>query len=78
MVLRLNNDHASAAKQQIIDRIKSMTFLCIHCTGPNPIALSVVDFEYHASGPYVTAFFICPDCKNKFTLKIEDLGKVRK
>jgi len=25
-----------------------------------------------------TAFFICPDCRNKFVVKIQDLGKVRK
>jgi hypothetical protein len=35
------------------------------------------DFEYHISGAYATAFFICPDCHNKFFVKIQDLGKVR-
>ena len=70
--------HASLAQEAITDRIKSMTFLCIHCTSQNPIALSIVDFEYHASGPYVTAFFICPDCQKKFALRIEDLGQIRK
>jgi hypothetical protein len=39
---------------------------------------SVIDFGYNAPGAYATAFFICPDCQNKFVLKIQDLGKVRK
>ena len=55
-----------------------MVFLCMYCDSPNPIMLSVVNFEYHSSGPYGTAFFICPDCQNKFVVKIQDLGKVRK
>jgi hypothetical protein len=37
---------------------------------------SVIDFEYQASGTYAIAFFICPDCRNKFAVKIQDLGKV--
>ena len=55
-----------------------MNFLCIYCDNPNPISLSVVDFEYHGSGPHASAFFICPECRTKFMLKIEDLGKVPK
>lgn len=35
----------------------------------------IFPFEYLA---YATAFFICPDCQNKFDVKIQDLGKVRK
>jgi 5-methylcytosine-specific restriction endonuclease McrA len=68
----------SMPKQEIIERIKSMVFLCVYCNSPNPITLSVVDFENHASRAYGTAFFICPDCHNKFIVKIQDLGKVRK
>jgi len=75
---RFSNHHPSLAKQQIIERIKSMVFLCIYCKNPKPIALSVLEFEYHGSGPHATAFFICPDCQNKFMIRIEDLGKVRK
>jgi hypothetical protein len=41
------------------------------------MSASVIDFEYHATGAYATAFFICPDCRNKFVVEIEDLGKVR-
>jgi hypothetical protein len=39
---------------------------------------AVIEFEYHAIGAYATAFFICDDCQNKFVVKIQDLGKVRK
>ena len=43
-----------------------------------PTTASVIDFEYYATGTDATAFFICPDCRNKFVVKIQDLGKVRK
>jgi hypothetical protein len=36
----------------------------------------VMDFEYNATGAYARAFFICPDCQNKFVVKIQNLGKV--
>ena len=65
-------------KQEIINRIKSMVFLCMYCNSPNPIALSVVDFDNEPSGPSGTAFFICPECQNKFMVKIQDLGRVRR
>ena len=38
---------------------------------------SVIDFEEYDTGSYATTFFICPDCRNKFVVKIQDLGKVR-
>jgi len=66
----------SNSKQEIIERIKSMVFLCIYCDSANPIAASVVDYEHQGSTSYATAFFICPDCRNKFVVKIQDLGKV--
>jgi 5-methylcytosine-specific restriction endonuclease McrA len=75
--LEMSNDH-SRLKQEIIERIRSMVFLCMYCDSPNPIAVSVVDYEHQASRSYATAFFICPDCQNKFVVKIQDLGKVRK
>jgi hypothetical protein len=53
-----------------------MVFLCMYCNSRLPIALSVIDYEEHGSGPHAKGFFICPDCKNKFMIKIEDLGKV--
>jgi len=69
-------DH-SRQKQEIAERIQSMVFLCMYCNSKNPIAVSFVDFKNQTSKSYATAFFICPDCKNKFVLNIQDLGKVR-
>jgi hypothetical protein len=77
LVFVLSDHHSSAAKQQIIERIKSMVFLCMYCNNKNPISPALVDFEYHGSGPHGGAFFICPECCTKFMLKIEDLGKIR-
>ena len=71
------SSHSSGTRELIIERIKSMVFLCIYCNSPNPVSVSVVDFQYNSSGPCATAFFICPDCHNKFMVKIEDVGKVR-
>jgi hypothetical protein len=55
-----------------------MTFLCMYCNNPNPIPLTVIDYEYHASGSYGIVFLICPSCDNKLMVKIEDLGKIKK
>ena len=55
-----------------------MAFLCMYCESQTPMTASVIEFEYHTTGAYATAFFICPDCENKFVVKIQDLGKVRK
>jgi hypothetical protein len=52
-----------------------MVFLCMYCDNNNPIALTVVDFDHQASGRYATGFFICPECNNKFIVKIQDAGK---
>ena len=57
--------------------MKSMHFLCMYCNNANPVALSITGFDYHDPGSYATGFFICPECKNKFMVKIQDLGKVR-
>jgi len=70
----MSGDH-SRLKQEIIERIKSMIFLCMYCNSPNPITFSVVDFVYQKSRSFATAFFICPECRNKFIVKIEDLGR---
>ena len=69
------NDH-SRLKQEIIERIRSMVFLCIYCNNQDRMTASVIDFENHDSGTHAIAFFICPDCSNKFAIKIQDLGKV--
>ncbi len=53
-----------------------MTFSCIYCDADKPISLSAMDYQPKGSGPHVTGFFICPDCRNKYMVKIEDLGSV--
>lgn len=73
----MSDDH-SRPKEEIIDRIKSMVFLCMYCNDETPMTTSVIDFEYNATGAFGIAFFICPDCRNKFTVKIQDLGKIGK
>ena len=71
----MSSDHSNS-KQEIVERIKAMVFLCIYCNNETPMTASVIDFENHDSGTHALAFFICPDCQNKFAVKIEDLGKV--
>ena len=53
-----------------------MVFSCMYCDTRNRVALSVVEYQSKGSGSHVTGFLICPDCQNKFMVKIEDLGKV--
>ena len=40
------------------------------------ITTIVINFEYYPAVSLVTAFFICPDCRKKFVINIQDLGKV--
>jgi hypothetical protein len=61
-----------------MDRIKSMDFLCMSCNSPTPVSASVIDLEHYAIGSNATAFFICPNCLHKFTVKIQDVGKIGK
>jgi len=63
-------------KQEIIERMKAMVFLCIYCNSQKPHDCVCNYFENHDTGAHAIAFFICPDCRNKFVVKIEDLGKV--
>ena len=77
-MIGLINPHFANAKQEIINRIKSMVILFMYCDNETPMAASIIDFEYYATGVYATAFFICPDCRDKFVVKIQDLGTVRK
>lgn len=63
------------AGKEIVDRIKSMVFLCMYCDNENPLTLTVVDFDSQATGREATGYFICPDCNNKFIIKIQDAGK---
>ena len=77
MSLEMSGDH-SRLKEEIVKRIKSMVFLCMYCNSQNPISVSIVEFQDHVSGSVATAFLICDSCRNKFMVKIEDLGKVQK
>ena len=72
MVVEMSTQTIS--KNKIIDRFKSMFFLCTHCDNPTPLNMSDVGIEEQL----VTAFGICPDCSKKFLVKIEDYGTVKR
>ena len=59
-------------RQKIIDRIKSMIVRCMYCDYPNPSQFSAIEYETIASGSHASAFLICPECRNKFMLRIKD------
>jgi len=71
----LGDNNPSRLKQEIIERIKSMVFLYMYCDTQTPMIASMIDFENNANGSYARTFFICPDCRKKFVVKIEDLGR---
>ena len=71
-----DNNNPSRLKQEIIERIKSMVFLCMYCDTQTPMIASVIDFENNDTGAYARTFFICPDCQKKFIVKIEELGRI--
>jgi hypothetical protein len=48
----------------------------MYCDYPNPIQLSAIEYETITSGAQASAFLICPECRNKFMIKIKDLGRV--
>jgi hypothetical protein len=73
----LSENHPEVSKQEILDRIKLMNFLCFYCHSEKHISPAVLDYQSHGSGPHATGVYICPDCKSKFTVKIEDVGRVR-
>lgn len=70
------SDDYSGPKEEILERIKSMDFPCMYCNNKKPTAPSVIDFGYHATGSNAIAFFICPNCRHKFTVIIQDVGKI--
>ena len=77
-MMALSNPHFANAKQEIIKRIQSMVILCMYCKEETRMTTSLIDFEHYTTGAYVTAFYICPDCQNKFFVNFQDLGKIRK
>ena len=62
--------------QKIINRLQSMFFMCVYCDSPTPLALIEIEHKNEKGRTYFTAFAICPHCRNKFSVKIEDHGKV--
>jgi hypothetical protein len=60
-------------KSKIVNRFKSMYFLCTQCVNPTPLNMSDIGIDEGG----VAAFGICPNYSNKFIVKIEDYGKVR-
>jgi transcription elongation factor Elf1 len=72
----LSSDHPEYPEDEILRRVKAMTFSCIYCNENKPVALTAMDYQPKGSGPHVVGFFICPDCQNKYMVKIEDLGRV--
>ena len=71
----MGDNNPSRLKQEIIERIKSMVILCMYCDTQTPMIASVIDFENNTTGAYARTFFICPDSRKKFVVKIEDLGR---
>jgi len=47
------------------------------CNNETLMTAPVIDFVYYTTGTYATSFSICPDCQNKFIVKIQDVGKLR-
>ena len=68
----MSENQTQETKQQKNEHFSSMLFQCLNCNDADPIIATMMDY----SGPLATGFFICPDCKNKFVVKIEDVGKV--
>jgi len=52
----MSSDHSNS-KQEIIQGIKSLVFLCIYCNSQNRITASVIDFVNDDSGTHGIAFF---------------------
>lgn len=71
------SDDLSRLKGETVERIKSMVFLCMNCNNKKPTAASLIDLRYDIAGSNATAFFICPNCRHKFTVIIHDLGKIQ-
>ena len=72
----MSSDHSNS-KQEIIQGIKSMVFLCIYCNSQNRITASVIDFVNDDSGTHGIAFFYLSRLPHKFAVKTQDLGKIQ-
>jgi hypothetical protein len=67
-------------EKKVIKRFNSIDFHCIFCDNPDSLAKSIIEYKSPFSdfktALTVTAFLICPKCKNKFFVKILDQGKI--
>ena len=72
----LGEKYPQEEKQQIIERIKSMLILCLYCNTKTPLVATNIESSITYSDSHYTAFFICPNCSNKFLVKIQDVGRV--
>jgi|GEM_PF-2210405 len=64
----------------LIEHFNSIDFHCIFCDNPDSLAKSIIEymspFSDFRTAITVTAFLICPQCRNKFFVKILDQGKI--
>lgn len=72
----MSSKYPSGPRQKVIERVKSMCFLCISCDSKIPLTPSITDYDDRDTGAHVLAFLICRGCKNKFLVKIQDQGKI--
>ena len=67
-------------EKKVIERFNSIDFHCIFSDNPDSLAKSIIEymspFSDYSTAVTVTAFLICPQCKNKFFVKILDQGKI--
>jgi hypothetical protein len=77
----MNDDYPTKElEKKVIERFNSIDFHCIFCDNPDSLAKSIIEymspFSDYRTAITITAFLICPKCKNKFFVKILDQGKI--
>jgi hypothetical protein len=60
-------------EKKVLERFNSIDFHCIFCDNPDSLEKSIIEyvspFSDFKTAITVTAFLICPKCKNKFFVK---------
>jgi len=68
------------SEKKVIDRFNCIDFHCIFCDNPDSLERTIIEcmspFTDFRTALSVTAFLICPKCKNKFFIKILDQGEI--
>ena len=77
MSLEMSDEH-SRLKEEIVERIKSMVFLCMYCNSQNPIKFQLSNFKIKPAERMQQHFLFVLIVRNKFVVKIQDVGKIRK